>query len=556
MQLVKFSEGLLDIDSAFNEMTSAIEEFLSTTKFSKLRRACIERINSLHSYLPKKLIPKIKATHTLEELLELLAESEYWNWFDIRLLEALTSATGLPEAKEWLEVFKKVYHSKKISNFIPYKYVKPYREYIQLDEKFNKHPSELTVSDLQKHKFKLEREVLDIEEDDLVLSCIKTGCIELTWQLPDELIYQAYTSMKRKHDELSSLGITSLVFKAADEFSGLPILWRGQEVGEVGPIEPLPEHVKQEPYSLPQEFQWVTLNNNDADDIVDFMNANNPSAHVNSTMVYYYTKHPSTRSEWQFGIRARNGKLIGTVLAYPFCLCIRGVQVTFLMSKINCHVKYFNKRLRFMLHKELMRRASLSKINQMIISLQDRLFRPVFMLTNWNNYLFEAPKYLQSSTSRIPGWKKMTAKHISSALTLVNRYSSQFEIGQVFTSEKEFSHHFLCPAVTDLVSTYIVESKATVTDLVSFKLFHYGFLPSHAQITTVVSTKISFKSLLTNSIAQAKESGASTFSVSQHNIDSEILKSLSFKQGPPKQRCFYNYRYHEISEANCWCTLD
>ena len=60
--------------------------------------------------------------------------------------------------------------------------------------------------------------------------------------------------MKRKHDELSSSAIKSLVCEEADELAGLSFLWRGQEVGEVGPIEPLPEHVRQEPYSLPQGF--------------------------------------------------------------------------------------------------------------------------------------------------------------------------------------------------------------------------------------------------------------------------------------------------------------
>ncbi|XP_065900326.1 uncharacterized protein [Dysidea avara] len=556
-ELVKFSENV-NIDSAFNKTTSAIEGFLATKKFSSLRRACIERINTLGSYLPKKLIPKIKCTNALDQLLELLADSEYWNWFDTILLEALTYATGLPEAIEWLEDFKKAYYSRKISEFIPWRYIKPSNEYIQLDEKLDKRPSELTIWDLRKHKFKLEYEILGIEEGDLVLNYIRTGCVELTWQLPDELIYRAYTSMKRNVDKLPSLAVKSLVCKVADEFAGLPILWRGQEVGEVGPIEPLSEHVRQEPYSLPQGCRWVSLSSsNDADEIVDFMNVNNPSAFVNSTMVYYYTKHPSTRSDWQFGIRV-NGKLMGTVMAYPFCLNIRGVQVTFIMSKINCHVKYHNQRLRFMLYKELMRRASLSKVNQMLISLQDRLFRPVVMVTNWDNYRFEAPKHLQSSSSRIPGWKKMTARHIPGALALVNKYSSQFEIGQVFSSEEEISHHFLCPAVPDLVSTYVVESKAIVTDLISFKLFHYYSLPipSHAHITTVVSTKTSIKSLLTNGIAHAKESGASTFSVSQCNIESEILESLSFKQSVPKQRCFYNYRYHEISQANFWCTLD
>jgi len=42
--------------------------------------------------------------------------------------------------------------------------------------------------------------------------------------------------MQRKHDEQSSLAVKSLVCKEADEYAGLPILWRGQEVGEVGPI--------------------------------------------------------------------------------------------------------------------------------------------------------------------------------------------------------------------------------------------------------------------------------------------------------------------------------
>ena len=111
--------------------------------------------------------------------------------------------------------------------------------------------------------------MLDIDEGELVLSCIKTGCVELTWQVPQELVYQAYTSMKRKHDELSSLAVKSLVCEVADRYAGLPILWCGQEVGEVGPIEPLPEHVRQEPYSLPQGFQWVTLSSSDVEEVVN-----------------------------------------------------------------------------------------------------------------------------------------------------------------------------------------------------------------------------------------------------------------------------------------------
>ena len=53
---------------------------------------------------------------------------------------------------------------------------------------------------------------------------------------------------------------------------GLPILWRGQDVGEVGPIELLPEHVRQEPYSLPQRFQWVTLSSSNVEQVAKLYN--------------------------------------------------------------------------------------------------------------------------------------------------------------------------------------------------------------------------------------------------------------------------------------------
>jgi len=507
----------------------------------------------MESTIPKSLVHRIQPTESLDDMLDVLTQSPYWNWFDTRLLQALVSASGSAEAEDWLESFKGTYYSEKIIKFIPYVSIKPFEESTNLVEKFDKDPKDLTVSELLQHKFKLEHEVLGIDEGETVLSGVKTGCVELTWQVPLEMVYEAYTSMKKKHDdELSSLGIRSLVCEEADSCAGIPILWRGQDVGEIGPIEPLPEHVRLEPYPLPQGFQLTTLA--DAEEVVGFMNANNPSAFVNSTMVDYYAKHPTTRNEWQFGIKV-NGKLISTVLAYPFCMRIRGVTVTFLMTKINCHLKH---NYYLLLYKELIRRASLYKINQMILSPQDRLFQPVVMLTSWNNYLFETPKYLQSGSSRIAGWKKMTAAHIRSSLTLVNEYSSQFEVGQIFVSEEEFSHHFLCPAVANLVSTYVVESKGTVTDLVSFKLFHYDsiLIPSHSHITTVVSTRTPVKSLLTNAISHAKISGASTFSILQCNIESEILESLSFKQSAPKKRFFYNYRYHEIPQANYWCTID
>ena len=205
-------------------MTSAVETVLTADDFPQLRRACIHKIKSLKSNLPHKLIPQILQTSSMNELLDMLAQSEYWNWFDTRLLEALTYASGSPEAIELLEHFKKTFYPRKIDEFIPYQLVKPFKDFQSLKEKFDKDPREVTVYELLEHKYKIEYEVLDIDEGELVLKCIKTGCVELTWQIPQELVYRAYTSMKKKHDELSSLAIKSLVCKEADKLAGLSFL--------------------------------------------------------------------------------------------------------------------------------------------------------------------------------------------------------------------------------------------------------------------------------------------------------------------------------------------
>ena len=281
-------------------MTSEIESILELQKFPKLRRACVQRVNSLGSNLPRSLVARIKGTVTLDDMLDLFSESPYWNWFDTRLLQALVSASGSPEAEEWLENFKKTFYVKKVTEVIPYISIKPFKESIDIVEKFDKDPKDLSISELLEHKYKLEYEVLDIDEGELVLSCIKTGCVELTWQLPQELVYRAYTSMKRKHDELSSLAVKSLVCEVADESAGLPFMWHGQEVVEVGPIEPLPEHIRHKPYSLPQGFQWVTLSSSDIDTekIVKFIRRNNDQMkHVDNEQFIETVSYHHRRSQ-------------------------------------------------------------------------------------------------------------------------------------------------------------------------------------------------------------------------------------------------------------------
>ena len=553
--VAKFSKSL-NIDSAFTRMTSEIESILELKKFSKLRRACIQRINSLGSSLPKSLVPKIQQTHSLDDMLDVLAQSPYWNWFDTRLLQALISASGSAEAEEWLESFKVTFYAQKITQFIPYVNIKPFKGSINLFEKFDKDPKDLTISELLQHKYKLEYEVLDIDEGELVLSCIKTGCVELTWQIPQELVYRAYTSMKRKHDELSSLAVKSLICEEADEYAGLPILWRGQEVGEVGPIEPLPEHVRQEPYSLPQGFQWVTLSSIDAQKVVKFIHNLIPGQLMASTRFHHITTHPYAKSEWQFSVRTTNGKVVGVVLAYPVCMNIGGVSVMCVRPATFFHKKYHNKRLSYILFKECQRRANLSNINQFLFGSNNGVYKPLATVIVWYYHFTHPTSYQLPSSPRTPGWRKMTSEDVPSALALVNKYSSQFEIRQVFTSEEEFSHYFLSPTVPNFVFTYVVENEAnSITGIARHILIQFEDGSRLPVITTIASTDFTVKQLLIDIMVFARNNSSDKLAARLSNVDGDVLSSLSFQQHLSGDTfCLYNYKYHEINMSNFWCT--
>ena len=556
--MVKFSKKWT-IDEAYRRLTSSIEEeILTFGDLPRLQRACIREIKALDSNLPNKLIPQIQVTSSVNGLLDTLTASEYWNWFDTRLLTAVAQASGSPEAVESLEKYKAIYYSRKISDLILCDYkIKPFKNFVPLVEKYKKDPSKLTILDLQKHQYEIEKVV----EGGLALIEIKTGCVELTWQIPQELVYRAYTSMKRKHDELSSLAVKSLRCEAADELAGLPILWRGQKVGEVGPIEPLPEHVKQEPYSLPQGFHWVTLTSSNAEEVVKFAKKYRGSKSISNVENYIF-KHLNTKSDWQFGIRTSNGKLVAITTGCPVFISIGGVSITCIDPMTTYHPKYNNKRLWYMLIKELMRRANLSNINHLVFLMHRAdIVKPINTTHLWS-YSFNNPSSSQlPSSPRTPGWRRMTSEDVPSVLALINKWSSQFEITRIFNSE-EFSRAFLYPIiVSNSVFAYVVENETNnITDFVRFWLLPKSSLHVLATTKMVVSTKSSVKQLITDMLVCVKKTCAEVFgcypkglTISQHNIEPDVLSSLSFHcTGDCLNYFIYNYRYHEVPEARFW----
>ena len=521
------------IHDAHLRLIGGITDILATKNFKKLRRACYQEISAPSSSLPTSLVKELKDTNTLDDMLDVLALSPYWNWFDTRLLQALVSASGSPEAEMMVEQFKQIYYAHKVSEVLPCVIVRPTEDSVILTEKFDKDSKELTLLDLLKHKQILEYEVMDIGENKIRLSCIRTGCVELIWQVPLDLVHQAYISIKKNQDKFSSLAVESLICEEADEYAGLPILWRGQKVGEVGHIEPLPERVRQEPYSIPQGFHWVALSSSDAKEVVKVLN----NTEFDSCFINFLTKHPNTRNEWWFGIRTTSGKLVALVLAFPVCVSIGGVSVTCMKPFMSNHPKYDGKRMFYVLVKELMRRANLYNINHQLM--YKHLFKPIATVYVWE-YNFTNSQL--PSSPRTPGWRRMTSEDVPSALALINKWSSQFEIRQVFNSEEEFAYNFLCSVLPNYVYTYVVEDEVkNITDLVSFTLLDKKFMKF--TIKVVASMQIPIKQLLIDTIVCAKDLGAEVLIIKDFRINPEVLLSLSFHCLGAGYIAMYNYRY-------------
>ena len=218
-------------------------------------------------------------------------------------------------------------------------------------------------------------------------------------------------------------------------------------------------------------------------------------------------------------------------------------EIKFIQVMIHCLKKYMNKRLRYMLIKELMRRANLAKINQLVMA-NGSLYKPVTTIMQWA-YHFSNPTNSQlPSSPRTPGWRRMTSEDVPSALALINKWSSQFEIRQVFNSE-EIMHKFV---FQKSVFTYIVEDITNnITDLVSYDLVNVAH--NSIQIYAVVSTQSPVRQLITDALVCARENGAIVAVMSQRNLESDLLTSLSFQLCANCSFYSYNYRYHGISQA-------
>ena len=147
----------------------------------------------------------------------------------------------------------------------------------------------------------------------------------------------------------------------------------------------------------------------------------------------------------------------------------------------------------------------------------------------------------------------MKQSDVSKAFALISKYTSQFDIGQVFQSEEEFAHWFSSPLLKNLV-TYVVEesNSGNITDMFSFVTgmvtLESGSRNKCAWVVALVVTK-SPAELITDLWICAKQQSATMAILPQFGLEEHLFADM-IKSSTSEQIICYNYMYPEVDNGN------
>ena len=188
-------------------------DYLSHADFYKIRRVCIEDANSPDgTEFPAAFVDEISRTNNINELFDVLAKSHYWNWIDVRMMEAMVDVADIPEAEQMLNDYKDFVSPLKIKQILPDLQLHVVsKNYTTIKEKFKSSDEDtLTVGDILEHQFYLAYQIFDIKLLPMKLCSIQTGCLQLILEIPNESALHAYKSAlanRHKFDKIHSLKI-------------------------------------------------------------------------------------------------------------------------------------------------------------------------------------------------------------------------------------------------------------------------------------------------------------------------------------------------------------
>ena len=182
---------------------------LNQADFNTVRRSCLS--SAVH--VVTKISEAIMSSNDFDELFDTLAtKTPYWSWIDIRLLEAMVTASDIQVAVKLIEKYKEVIYGKKLKDVLPSIINKKLKEdyFTAIVSKLDMNPDEITVAVLLTYRSDLEEVIMDINKGALVLENVKKGCIEVYWYIPDSYVDTAYKNASKNRSKFCDFHLLKL----------------------------------------------------------------------------------------------------------------------------------------------------------------------------------------------------------------------------------------------------------------------------------------------------------------------------------------------------------
>ncbi|CBQ73040.1 related to NMT1-N-myristoyltransferase [Sporisorium reilianum SRZ2] len=245
---------------------------------------------------------------------------------------------------------------------------------------------------------------------------------------------------------------------------------------EEGSIEPSvpPEQVRQEPYPLPSDFEWVQVDVDDESElkeVYDLLSANYVEDDdatfrfdYSPEFLHWCLKHPGYHKTWHIGVRVvSTKKLVAFISGIPHELRVR--DKAYQSTEINflcVHKKLRSKRLAPVLIKEVTRQCHLTGVFHAIYTVGSVLPTPVSCARYYHRTInarklteigFSAvphgmtmdthvKRFELPAKADLPGLREMEVRDVAQVGKLMRRYMRRFDMAPRF-SDHEIEHIFL-----------------------------------------------------------------------------------------------------------------
>ncbi|CAH9091575.1 unnamed protein product [Cuscuta europaea] len=373
--------------------------------------------------------------------------------------------------------------------------------------------------------------------------------------------------------------------------------WETQPVGQFkdladtslndGPIEPPTplSEVKQEPYNLPAQYEWITCDMDSEDMCMEVYNllTHNYVEDDENMFRFNYSKEflgwalrpPGYYRSWHIGVRAKSSKkLVAFITGIPAKIRVHDSIVN--MAEVNflcVHKKLRSKRLAPVMIKEVTRRVHLENVWQAAYTAGVVLPTPITTCQYWHRSL-NPKKLIDVGFSRLGarmtmsrtiklyklpdqtstrGFRKMEPHDVPAVTRLLRHYLNQFVVAPEF--DENDVEHWLLPK-DGVVDSYLVESPETheITDFCSFYTLPSSILGSQNYSTLKaaysyynVSTKTPLVQLINDALIVAKQKDFDVFNSLDVMHNESFLKELKFGPGDGKLHYYlYNYRVRHV----------